>query len=130
MQITELPNIINPNTLLKQRIKEKYGSKCPCCGETKSFWQRCEKKEAIKGIAQTLYFSWYGKQYEYSPGKNTANWLFFPPVKYWFEKKRHWKIDIYHCFTCGTQWETSAYPTEILTLKETEDIYNKIFSGR
>lgn len=61
---------------------------CPCCGETKSTLEY--NKEDIfshKGIASGTYKSWCAGL---------------------FRTKRY-RIDCYHCYTCGAEWESEPY---------------------
>lgn len=50
IRITELPKMINPNSMVEDEIKKRYGSKCPFCGEEKSIWDFKNSKNLwIKG---------------------------------------------------------------------------------
>lgn len=118
IKITKLPNIINPNIMLQDEIKKRYGSKCPFCGEVRSIWDFENSKEfmtkglRIGGICKT----WYGKQYEiHKP-------ISFNP-KYWFQKDHHWKILCCKCYTCGATWDTPPFPTDVMTQKELDNIF-------
>ncbi len=127
--IVKLPDEIDPNNILKSKIKE-YGSKCPYCGETNHFENYNGKP---KGIEEKRDKSWYGRQYEYSPTKDYDNmyWTDYPnwrivPLKYLKEKKRFWKIKTFKCYTCGTVWSTPAYPKDVTDNMDLE-LINEIF---
>ena len=124
--ITKLPDCIDPNKIIEKKINEEYGKCCPYCGESRKFKFDREKGKYI-GIDVTNKTNWYGKQYEYSPGKLSANWLFFTPPKYWFEKKRHWEIKEFKCHNCRTEWSTPAYPKDIINSSKDLKLINQIF---
>ena len=121
IKITKLPNIINPNTILEDKIKKRYGSKCPFCGETRSIWDFSKSEEfmtkglRIGGVCKT----WYGRKDEIDKP------ISFNP-KYWFQKKHHWKILCCRCYTCGAAWDTPPYPTDTVTQKEVKDIFTEL----
>lgn len=120
--ITKLPDKIDPNKIMMDEIDKRY-RRCPCCGETRFF----PTDNVNDGWIVKLYRSWYGKQHEYSPGKAYPNFFLFIPIKYLFEKSRHWRINSYSCTGCGTRWDSIAFPTDILNTEEIQNIYNKIF---
>lgn len=118
IRITKLPNIVNPNDLLKEEVKKRYGSKCPFCGEVRSIWDFSNSEEFMtKGLdIGSLHKTWYGKQCE-------ANKFININPKYWFQKDHHWEILCCKCFTCGAEWETPPYPTDAVTQKELDSIF-------
>ena len=93
--ITKLPNYIDPTTMVAQEIKKRYGSKCPCCGESRHFFV-CN---GTKGIMSYGYISWYGKDYE--KDKLFCIESFNP--KNWFKRNHHLRVDSYTCETCGAK---------------------------
>ena len=121
--ITKLPDNLDPNRMIEQEIEKRY-KKCPCCGETREF----PSSDISSHWVGELFRSWYGKQYEYTPGKIEANWSFFTPPKYWFEKDHYWRINSYFCTGCGAKWESPAFRYDILTQEEAQEIYNKLFN--
>jgi ribosomal protein L37AE/L43A len=91
--IIKLPRDLDPNEMIRKRMYEKY-SICPFCGE--------EKKYALfsgnEGVERYSSEDWYGKQ------------------KHWWhiwEEPHHWRIDHWKCRTCGAEWKSEAYPTDI-----------------
>lgn len=112
--ITQLPKIVNPQEILKKEIKKRYGSKCPFCGEKKSF---IAYKNSFKGLGLSSCFSWYGTQYEVNPGKVKIPFLI--RFKSWFQKCRHWRIESYSCNTCGAKWLSPPYPNDSIIDQKT-----------
>ena len=119
IRVTKLPNIINPNSMVEDEIKKRYGSKCPFCGEEKSIWDFKNSKEFMtKGLdIGSLCRTWYGKRDE----ENKV--IIFNP-KYWFQKDHHWKVLYCKCYTCGAAWDTPPFPTDAITQKELDSIFN------
>ena len=96
MRITKLPNKIDPTYLIREKIREQNKT-CPFCGESESTWDWLEKhNNGYGGVACLSYKSWYGKKDHKL-----------------FEKKHHWRIDNYKCYTCGAEWESDSYPIDI-----------------
>lgn len=115
--ITKLPDNIDPNYLIKKEIRKRYGLKCPCCGETRKFFDLGNLN--VRGIEGYSVKSWYGKSYEYRK-HSFMEWL-----EHLFEQNYHWEMTNYHCYTCGADWSTPPYPTNIM--KGEEDKFWKIF---
>lgn len=91
IKILKLPSKINPDVLIIKEMKERYGSKCPFCNSHRVFDMQSR--------------SWYGKRYEDYTLKNI--------ILHLFDKKHNWRVDVYRCDDCGTQWETAPYPIDI-----------------
>lgn len=107
MKITKLPNVIDPNIMIREEI-ERRNSICPFCNETEEYdlfkYKIVNNHIHIgKGIEkQPCYESWYGNKYEY---KHPFLGLF----AFW-EPDLHWRVDHYICHTCGAEWKSDPYP--------------------
>lgn len=99
VKITKLPETINPNKILREKMAERY-SVCPFCGETEKCKNPYDIWKSRSGIHQNMPKSWHGK-------RNEDN--MFSVFKFW-ERSRYWKIDQYKCYTCGAEWESEPYP--------------------
>ncbi len=117
IKITQLPNMLNPNEIIKNEIKRIYGNKCPFCGESRDFLN-CLSNGEYKGIDSGVYKAWYGKQYE--ADRKTFS------IKKMFEKSRYWNVDCYSCYTCGCHWDTPAYPRDILDNADLNNILDEL----
>lgn len=116
MKITRLPSEIDPARMIEERITEKFKI-CPFCGETrdsdKCLLDSIKRGESIKdslwgGVEKINYVppkGWYG------PAKGDILGNFIP------SRYHHWRIDCYRCHTCGAEWESDPYPTDITGLK-------------
>lgn len=121
MRITKLPDRCDPSLMIQKRMHEKF-SLCPFCGETRSHTEY--KKEFVEKLGRREHithedvFGGYGVEL-----KN----LF--PGKGWFGPARcdiigillpwrwhYWSIDSYKCYTCGAEWDSDPYPTDITGL--------------
>jgi len=96
MKITKLPDSLDPSTIIKKKIDE-LNSICPFCGETGNH----NLNEG--GIARGAYRTWFGKQ-DHS-------------LKSFLKKSHHWRVNLYECYTCGAEWESDPYPTDITGLE-------------
>jgi hypothetical protein len=114
--ITQLPDCINPNKMIRDLIKEKYESKCPICGETKSVLEYI-KKGKKGGITRYGISSWRGKD------KN------LPFFKRLFSKSYNWEVASCACETCGTTWDTPPFPTDVLDKEEIKRICEELNIG-
>ena len=106
-QVTELPDSINPNKIIQQKMKEKYGT-CPFCGETKTFWEGCKgtgRQTGIMPMITRLYKNYGGL----------------------FSKKIYSQKDTYICHTCGAKWETPYYPIDLVDEKTYKKISKLLF---
>ena len=95
IKITRLPNNMNPNKIIENKIQDKY-AKCPFCGTN--------HLSLFYGISFTT-IDWYGKY-------NNEQWW-----KFW-EPNRHWKQYHYTCAKCGAAWESEIFPTDIGEFKK------------
>ena len=102
-QVTELPDKINPNKIIQQKMKEKYGT-CPFCGESRTVW---EVRNQVAGVTNS--FIRLHKSYS----------LFSKPL--WSQK------DCYSCCTCGAKWETPYYPIDLVDEKTYKKISKMLF---
>ena len=102
MKITRLPDAVNPNVIIRKKIDEIYGSECPFC-----------KKPLNQLLNHTISF-WYGKQEG------------LPFLKRMTSRKRHWQQNHYYCTSCGAGWDSIAFPQDILSQEEVDEIYEKI----
>jgi ribosomal protein L37AE/L43A len=96
-KIIKLPRDLDPNEMISDRMNEKY-SVCPFCGESKKHTLLMGNE----GTERDRWEIWYGKQ------------------KHWWhiwEESHRWKIDHWHCWKCGAEWESEAYPTDISILE-------------
>ena len=123
INIEKLPNKLDPQFLIQEEIKKRYGSVCPFCGETKSFLDY----SVFKGLGLSSNYTWYGKQYEVNPSKQKIPFLKL--IKSWFQPSRHWEILSFNCFTCGGKWLTPAFPTEDLLDEKTKQSIYKMIHG-
>lgn len=105
INITKLPDGMNPDEIMLKKIRKKYGI-CPFCGH------------AVRTYIANLYLTdsstWYGIK-----DKN------MPWYKKLFnkEKKQNWKIEHYTCNECGARWDSPPFPYAIgvdLDLGETD----------
>ena len=87
MKITKLPDVIDPSKLIQEEVR-KRNNICPFC-----------KRRGLWGGELRSTKSWYGKQNH--------------KLKSLFQKSHYWKIDYYKCYSCGAEWETDPYPTDI-----------------
>lgn len=117
-KITKLPDSFDPNVIIKEKVREKYGTKCPFCGETNRPYWKDNKK--INGIFCPTYQTWYSTESELDSNLFSLNRL--------FTKKRHWRVDNYHCYNCGCNWNTPPYPTDIVNEKDLYKISQKLFA--
>ena len=100
MKITKLPDSLDPSTIIKKKIDE-LNSICPFCGENKKYlFMISDRNEGIELIGNR---TWFGPQ-------NRS-------LKSFFKKWHCWRVDLYRCRTCGAQWETDSYPTDITGLE-------------
>lgn len=122
IKLVKLPNSIDPNILIKKEIHKRY-SKCPCCGEDKSFCDYAWEGEYKKGIIRYAQRSWYGKYYE---GDDCLFHLQNLNPRNWIAHNHHWKVNRYECYSCGAIWECPPYPADIISDKEADKLYKKI----
>lgn len=98
-EITRVPDSINPNKLIMEAMDKKYGV-CPFCGEyRRADLIVCHNKLGIRKLASE---SWYGKQ------RKSLLWF----LKFW-EPNHVWRIDRWECKTCGAEWKSEPFPTDI-----------------
>lgn len=100
IKITRLPDILNPNKIVEEKIREKYGT-CPFCGKKKNFNYRNGLNS--QGVSEHD-ISWYGK--------HDANENEFSLLRFW-EKNTFWKCKKFECHTCGAKWQSPSYPKDI-----------------
>lgn len=118
MMISKLPDKLNPNVLLEKEITKKF-EKCPFCGETKSWTHFIGTKEYLHKGLHTSYRTWYGKPYE--GDGNLFHLQELNPIN-WFKPNHHWRVNEYHCCSCGAEWESDPFPRDIDVKKKLEDI--------
>ena len=107
-KVTKLPDSMNPNKLIMEAMEEKYGI-CPFCGENR----RVDFLANIdKAVRKDRSESWYGTRKE----------SFFSNFKFW-EPSHHWRIDKWKCKTCGAEWESEPFPTDIAMGKDLSGIF-------
>lgn len=100
------PNNMNANKLVKDEI-HKRNMICPFCGETRKgdLVNNVLKLGESYGVCYTgICKHWYGKHDE---EENPLAWL-----RFW-EKNFHYQMDLYECFTCGAEWYSQPYPTNL-----------------
>lgn len=95
MKITQTADEYNNYQKLKYSAL-KNCDKCPCCGETKSHLEYIKEGTILKGISSLSCKCWYGKQ-------NGGFYLFRD------YKNKHWKVDLFVCYTCGAEWKSEPY---------------------
>jgi hypothetical protein len=105
LKITKLPNSIDPNTMVRKAIRDKY-MKCPCCGESRNALH-------LGGTTDNGIYVWPEEYYR----KSVTGIRSLLP-KYWFEKSKEWCTDHYECGNCGTKWKSIPYPIEVLNYDE------------
>lgn len=118
MKITKLPNDWDPALMIQNRSREKY-SVCPVCGESRPYsdeeylrkikaGEHISAEEALHGGHGVERRSlWPCSKGYYGPAK--GDWLgWLVPSHY-----HNWRIDSYRCYTCGAEWESDPYPTDI-----------------
>ena len=73
-----------------KEVKEKANegcNVCPCCGETRTFWECCKTPGKSQGVSYGYCVTWV---------------TLFPRCK-------AWRKDCYSCDTCGAEWESDKY---------------------
>ena len=113
MKLTKFPDSCDPNKMVQEESRRRF-SICPCCGETRKHGSvlvnKLERGEKLRsdfldgGIYRRYtvpYKGWYG------PAKGDILGWFFP----W--RWHQWRIDEYKCYTCGAEWESDPYPTDL-----------------
>lgn len=131
VNIRRLPNTINPDNMIKFLVRKKYGEKCPFCGETRKRWDCLKDKDLNAGVdCGGIYIHWYGypddidaERSSRSLSKDLKDLITFRHLK---EKHHHWRIDDCTCHTCGAEWETPPYPTDVLSQDELNKIYGDL----
>ena len=86
MKITKTNKDAN-NSKIRKEIANQGCNKCPCCGETRSFYEAMEKGGKFQGILNATC-------------KNYCKGIF---------KMKYMQIDCYKCETCGAEWESEPY---------------------
>ena len=102
MKVTKLPDSLDPNKLIEKKIREKCGTKCPFCGETKK-WHPIMMTAAgqpVQGLRES-YFDYIGRQDK--------------SISSFFKERYVWRVLKYTCYTCGASWESEPFPTNIDT---------------
>lgn len=92
MNITKLPDEIDPSVLIKEGVAKKNRI-CPFCKKV-GLWNN---------VVLLRSKEWYGKQNH--------------KLKSLFQKSHRWRIDHYKCLSCGAEWDTESYPTDITGIK-------------
>lgn len=88
MKITRTADDVQARNERRRKANEGCGV-CPCCGETKNhFYYKCRNIWDRRGIDYGL------------TAKRWTKGIFI---------KRHMRIDVYHCGTCGADWESNPY---------------------
>ena len=102
IKITRLPDMLNPNKMMEEKIFRTYGV-CPFCGENKE-WDFRNGFDSNGVEILPIVDSWYGKHNESGSIFSLFNFR---------EKDMYWKRDHFECHTCGTQWKSPPYPKNI-----------------
>lgn len=89
MKITKLPDDLDVNKILAQKIFEQNG-KCPFCGEI----------DYIIYCSESDYRTYSGKWY-----------------RFW-EKKHKMKKYKFECGECGGEWESDWFPQDIKVIND------------
>ena len=116
MLISKYPDELNADKLLREEII-KRNMICPFCGENKEYdfmedLKANFKNKKMLGVEHTLTcIEWYGKKDEFNP--KTSTYKFLAPFKFW-EKDHHWKMLNFKCHTCGAEWYSEPFPTDIM----------------
>jgi len=117
IKITRLPNDINPDVLVRKTMKEKYAV-CPYCGNKDYVeWNFSMSSDIYKNKIIINEEEWYG----YPDGKDGFCGGLIYSIKH-RKELMNWRKYIYHCHKCGCKWESKAFPREILTKEEINDI--------
>ena len=90
MKLTKFPDSCDPNKMVQEESRRRF-SICPCCGETERIY--------IKMLWPPK--GWHG------PAKGDIIGWFIP------SRQHNWHIDTYKCRTCGAEWESDPYPTDL-----------------
>lgn len=92
MKIIKYPKEFDPNMMIEEEIKKKYGV-CPFCGENRK--HTYEKGKYI-GIGYYSYHTRFGKQKPV--WKNILK-----PDYFWYKIR-------FTCNSCGAKWESEEFP--------------------
>lgn len=90
--ITRLPNYMDPNALIREKMHKKY-MLCPFCGETKEY----DLMYNGNGISMFTHVNRKFKRLD----------------KKIFSKRHYCIKDAFKCRTCGAEWETPYYPQDL-----------------
>ena len=96
--------------------------KCPFCGEDRRFFDCIGKTDGCSSGIISIPYTWYGKACDH---KSNSVLESLKP-KNWFKPNHHYEIRTYKCYTCGSEWQTPPYPTDIISVKEANEIYELI----
>ena len=102
--ITKLPDKIDPKTIIEKKIDE-LNSVCPFCGENKKYHILNNRNNGVEKQLTGYFDVWYGKQQD-----GLFSWL-----KIW-EKNHCWQVNHYECHSCGAEWKSEPFPTDITGL--------------
>lgn len=104
--IIKPPKEIDANRLVKEEI-HKRNMICPFCGEMRKgdlVSNLISERKAHGVCYMGICRRWYGK---YDGDENT-----FSCFRFW-ERNFHYQRDGYKCFTCGAEWYSQPYPTNL-----------------
>lgn len=94
MKITKLPDLQDEKKIAKAKALEGC-DKCPCCGETKEYFDPKELLESIINNTPLNLYDGIKCLGEFIHGSIFA-------LKYSF-------VTRYKCHTCGAEWESEPY---------------------
>lgn len=106
IRIIKPPKEIDANRLVKEEI-HKRNMICPFCGEMREgdLVNNLVMQGESYGVCHTsICRNWYGKHDE---EENPWAWL-----RFW-ERNFYYQMDLYECFTCGAEWYSQPYPTNL-----------------
>lgn len=100
------PKEIDANRLVKEGI-QKRNMICPFCGEMREgdlVSNLISERKAYGVCYMGIGRNWYGKH----DGDENV----FSCFRFW-EKNFQYQRDRYECFTCGAEWYSEPYPTNL-----------------
>ena len=116
MLVSKFPDELNADKLLYNEVVKK-NMICPFCGEDREYdfiedLKANFKSKKMLGVEHTLTcIEWYGKKDEFD--LKTHSYRLFSSLKFW-EKDHHWKMLNFKCHTCGAEWYSDPFPTDIM----------------